>query len=113
MIVNRTNADRIAFMYSPDTDNWLGKPITLFTDMVSFQGKTMQALRVKPPKPNAQQPATNGSPAAPRRMSATGQHVVEQRGNYGLSRMQAPVNTSVPPGEPDRDELPDDQEIPF
>ena len=39
MVVNRTNADRIAFLYSPDTDNWLGKPITLFTDMVAFRAR--------------------------------------------------------------------------
>ena len=50
MVCNRTNADRIAYLYSPDTDNWIGKAITIFPDMVNFQGKTMEALRVRPPE---------------------------------------------------------------
>ena len=58
LVCNRTNADRIAYMYSPDTDGWIGKEITLYADMVTFQGRTMEALRVKPPKKyNAAKPA--------------------------------------------------------
>ena len=50
MVCNKTNADRIAYLYSPDTDNWIGKEVTLYAEMVSFQGKVMEALRIKPPK---------------------------------------------------------------
>ncbi len=95
MICNRTNADRIAFLYSPDTDGWIGKPIILFTDMVSFQGKTMQALRVKPPK-------VNGKSVQPQR-----QFVKTQHPNFASSTTQA-----VGSGHPDRDEMESD-EVPF
>jgi len=64
MICNRTNADRIAFLYSPDTDNWIGKEITIYADMVSFQGKTMEALRVRPPAKR------NGGAPKPQRIEA-------------------------------------------
>ena len=64
MVCNRTNADRIAFMYSPDTDNWIGKEITIYAEMVSFQGKAMEGLRVKPPKKR------NGPVAKPKRQEA-------------------------------------------
>ena len=49
MVCNRTNFDRIAFMYGDETDDWGGKQVTLTTEFVQFQGKTMKALRIKPP----------------------------------------------------------------
>ena len=125
MICNRTNADRIAFMYSPDTDHWIGKPITLFTDMVSFQGKTMQALRVKPPS------SRNGGiygevkspqpqpPQPPRRISATGQpqhFVAKDHGQFKTSTTQAATaqdDVMQQIRQPDVDELPDDDSVPF
>ena len=47
MVCNRTNADRIAHYYGDDLTQWLGKPVTLGTELVSFQGKTNEALRIK------------------------------------------------------------------
>lgn len=47
LVTNRTNADRIAHLYGTNTDNWLGKEILLFCDMVNFQGKAMEAIRVR------------------------------------------------------------------
>lgn len=47
MVVNRTNADRIAHYHGPDTDGWLGKQVVLGTELVTFNGKTDDALRVK------------------------------------------------------------------
>lgn len=48
MILNKTNASNIAFLYGQETDAWIGKPITLFTTWVDFQGKSVEAIRVKP-----------------------------------------------------------------
>jgi hypothetical protein len=47
LVTNRTNADRIAYYHGDDTDGWIGKQIILGTELVSFQGKTTPALRVK------------------------------------------------------------------
>jgi hypothetical protein len=46
-VCNKTNADRIAHYYSDDLDNWIGKGILLGTELVTFQGKTSEAIRVK------------------------------------------------------------------
>jgi hypothetical protein len=59
LVTNRTNADRIAYLYGQDTDDWIGKEIVLYTDMVNFQGKVTEAIRVKPPAPR-----TNGGARA-------------------------------------------------
>ena len=51
LVCNMTNYDRIAYMYGDDTDSWNGKEIVLYTELVTFQGKTGPAIRVKqPPK---------------------------------------------------------------
>ncbi len=50
LVCNKTNANRIAYLYGDDTDGWIGKQITLFTDLVDFQGTTTEAIRVRPPK---------------------------------------------------------------
>lgn len=47
LVTNRTNADRIAHYHGNDTDGWVGKQILLGTELVTFQGKTSEALRVK------------------------------------------------------------------
>ncbi len=49
IVCNRTNADRIAYMYGQNTDAWIGKEIVLYTEMVNFQGKVTEGIRVKPP----------------------------------------------------------------
>lgn len=60
LVCNKTNANRIAHFYGSNTDNWVGKEIILFTDLVDFQGKSVEAIRVrarKQPAPQQQAPA--------------------------------------------------------
>ena len=57
MVFNRTNFDRVSFLYGDETDDWIGKSVTITTEFAQFNGKTGPALRIKPP--------TN--PAAPAR----------------------------------------------
>jgi hypothetical protein len=74
IVLNKTNATNIAAAYGPDTDDWTGQPVTLFTTWVDFQGKSVPAIRVrpasggvKPPigKPNPKQTGdSNGNGAA-------------------------------------------------
>lgn len=50
LICNKTNANRIAHYYGSNTDNWIGRDIQLYTDLVDFQGKPTEAIRVRAPK---------------------------------------------------------------
>ena len=48
--LNKTNANNIALAYGMETDRWLDKEIILFTAVVDFQGKSVEAIRVRPSK---------------------------------------------------------------
>jgi hypothetical protein len=56
LVCNKTNANRIAHAFGTNTDNWIGQEITLFTDLVDFQGKAVEAIRVRAKKPIAAAP---------------------------------------------------------
>ena len=61
LVTNRTNADRVSYLYGSNTDQWIGHEIVLYVDLVSFQGRTVEAIRVKPPAKRA-----DTHPPAPR-----------------------------------------------
>lgn len=63
MVINATNWDRIAYTYGDESDDWPGNSIVLYTELVSFRGKTGPALRVKAPQNNV------GGKKAPRHQS--------------------------------------------
>jgi hypothetical protein len=48
VILNKTNATNIATAYGPDMDAWTGQPVILFPAWVDMQGKTVQAIRIRP-----------------------------------------------------------------
>lgn len=62
MVMNKTNANNVSALYGPDTDAWLGKPMTLTTAMVDFQGRSTRALRLYPPPRPRTAPAQNHAP---------------------------------------------------
>jgi hypothetical protein len=55
---NRTNAQTIAKLYGDDTDDWIGKQITLFATEVDFKGDQVLAIRVRTRAPKTTAPAT-------------------------------------------------------
>jgi hypothetical protein len=63
LVLNKTNSATITSLYGPETDDWSGKPITLFSTEVDFQGKQTLAIRVRMKKPAAA-PASSAKPAA-------------------------------------------------
>ena len=67
MVLNRTNAKRIAAMYGNDCDGWVGKPITLYESETEFRGETVPCIRVRPeqPKPSALAVPAPVAPPAP------------------------------------------------
>lgn len=50
LVVNKTNAKRIAKSHGSNTDGWVGKKIQLFVDQVEFSGDIVDAIRVRTPK---------------------------------------------------------------
>jgi hypothetical protein len=56
LALNKTNANTIQNTYGPDTDDWAGAEIELFPAEVDFQGKMVQAVRVRIPPRQAARP---------------------------------------------------------
>lgn len=68
LVLNKTNANIIAEMHGPETDDWHGKKITLYPARVEFQGKIVDAIRVKlaqADRPAAVSQAPLNKPAPP------------------------------------------------
>ena len=55
--VNKTNANAIAQLHGPETDDWTGKRITLFRQEVEFAGKMVWGSRVRLTVPGPAVPA--------------------------------------------------------
>ena len=73
IVLNKTNATNIAIAYGDDTAEWRDKEIILFPTMVDFQGRSVEAIRVKVPKAKAaqkQDPISTGKQQAPARDEA-------------------------------------------
>ena len=47
MVCNKTNGTALAEMFGNETDEWLGKSITLIVQNVDFAGKSTPAIRIK------------------------------------------------------------------
>ena len=52
VVLNKTNATNISGAYGGDTDDWVGKKVVLYTAWVDFQGRSMEAIRIRPAKAN-------------------------------------------------------------
>ena len=70
-VLNKTNGDRIAAVYGWETDSWRGKQIILYPTEVDFQGKSVEAIRVK--LPAAQAPPLGAKPPEPTPAPAFGE----------------------------------------
>lgn len=53
LVLNRTNSNTISDAYGPETDDWRGATIELFPAMVDFQGRSVEAIRVRVPRGRA------------------------------------------------------------
>lgn len=50
MILNKTNSMNIATLYGPETDGWVGKSVLLYPTWVDFQGRSVEAVRIRGPQ---------------------------------------------------------------
>jgi hypothetical protein len=56
IILNKTNATNISKLYGYETEDWPGRQVALGVAMVDFQGQSVEAIRIYPPRrqsPNA------------------------------------------------------------
>lgn len=49
LILNRTNAEAIAALYSDETNAWPGRRIVLYPVQIKVAGEQKTAIRIKPP----------------------------------------------------------------
>jgi len=55
LVLNKTNKDAIGYAYGEeDTDPWIGKTLILYPTKVDYQGKSVEAIRVRPVLEQAQ-----------------------------------------------------------
>ncbi len=47
MVLNRTNLKRIIAKHGGETDDWIGKKITLYPSETDFGGRTVPCIRVR------------------------------------------------------------------
>jgi hypothetical protein len=75
VVLNKTNAMTVAGMYGPETDHWAGRQVTLMSVWTDFQGKQVQAIRIKPvfPNPQMQAPIPQQAQPAPQPVQGQGQ----------------------------------------
>jgi hypothetical protein len=59
LVLNKTNSNNIAAIYGDETDLWAGKEVVLYSTMVDFQGRSVEAIRVR--RPTAKDGAGNGA----------------------------------------------------
>lgn len=46
-VCNKTNTKRIASLYGRETDDWVGKQITLYPSEADYNGDTVPCIRVR------------------------------------------------------------------
>jgi hypothetical protein len=73
LALNKTNANTIANVYGYETDNWIGAEIDVYPAMVDYQGKQVEAIRLRvvplrgggAQAPLRQEPPVDDRPMAP------------------------------------------------
>ena len=74
VVLNKTNAHNVGAIYGPDTNGWIGQRVTLFVAWVDFQGKSVEAIRIRGPRPQssvAAKPEPEHTPSADSRPAYT------------------------------------------
>ena len=95
LLLNKTNSLTIADRYSPMTESWHGRPLTLFPTTVDFRGRTVDCIRCPVP-------ATVETDSEPETVAdgcaAEGYRLVGQAGAGVLADYGAGPNHVLPTG---------------
>lgn len=92
LVLNKTNSDTIGELYGKNTDGWLGKQVMLFTMPVDYQGKKVQAIRVRAPASQQSMPARQPGQMQPQ---ANTQSYAQASGANQYDERNAPPPTSA------------------
>ena len=84
LMLNKTNINNIVYLYGDETNDWNGKEIILFPALVDYQGKTVEAIRVKGPQHQA---APRPQPAPQRQVGGVSDN---------LAPSGHPINDDIP-----------------
>jgi hypothetical protein len=71
LVCNKTNSKTIAQIYGDETDDWAGGELILFPIMTDYQGKPVEAVRVRAPQPK-DNPKQQAQQPPPRETAETG-----------------------------------------
>lgn len=80
IILNKTNATNISKLYGYETDDWSGKRVVLGVAWVDFQGQSVEAIRIYPPKRSSPNAPLGNKPAQQREMAPAGEREFAPRG---------------------------------
>jgi hypothetical protein len=72
MVLNKTNADTLGDLYGRNTDGWMGRQIMLMTMPVDYQGKKVQAIRLRAPAQQQSMPPRQPGQLQPQANTAMG-----------------------------------------
>jgi len=79
LVLNKTNGNTLAAFLGDDTDTWTGKKFVLFPTQAEFQGKLVDCIRVRQPKPQPASPVpASAAPASPATPPARPSKVAEE-----------------------------------
>jgi hypothetical protein len=79
LVCNATNWDAIADITGKtDSDDWSGHKIILVHERVSFGGKTVDAVRIRPPAPPQQRVKTAPKPVTPQQPDEVTGHLDDE-----------------------------------
>lgn len=95
LVLNKTNADTIGGLYGVNTDGWVGKPIMLFTMPVDYQGKKVNAIRVRAPATPGQ-PHAGPAQASHQRPLNQPSYAQASGGSAAYDEMNPPPPTEAP-----------------
>jgi len=61
LVLNKTNANNISVAYGDETDDWIGQEIILYPTIVDYQGRSVEAIRVKVARKSRPRPSVQNN----------------------------------------------------
>lgn len=104
LVLNKTNADTLGDLYGRNTDGWVNRPIMLMTMPVDYQGKKVQAIRLRAPAQQQAMPQRQPGQLQPQ-ANMNGGQAYAQSSQRPLEPQGSDFNPPAPP--------PTDSDIPF
>ena len=95
LMLNKTNINNIVALYGEETNDWNGKEIVLFPSWVDFQGKSVEAVRVKGPQ-HRSVPQRRSEPEYREDPISSGPINPPQRAIGGISDNMDRLNDDIP-----------------